>query len=216
MDYLDSNFEEKYVYDTYNKIAYEFSNSRYKVWDSVNKFINELPKNSEVLEVGCGNGKNLLIRNDIIFKGCDISDEFVKICTSRNLDVIKDDITNLSFPNNIFDYTLSVAVIHHMVNEERRLKAISELIRITKPNGQIFIEVWAMEQDNDSRIKFNEQDNLIPFKNKHTGENLGNRFYHIFKKGELEKLINNFDNVKIINSFYEKGNWGVIIKKINQ
>ena len=216
MDYLDSNFEEKYVYDTYNKIAYEFSNSRYKVWDSVNKFINELPKNSEVLEVGCGNGKNLLIRNDIIFKGCDISDEFVKICTSRNLDVIKDDITNLSFPNNIYDYTLCVAVIHHMVNEERRLKAISELIRITKPNGQIFIEVWAMEQDNDSRIKFDEQDNLVPFKNKHTGENLGNRFYHIFKKGELEKLINNFDNVKIINSFYEKGNWGVIIKKINQ
>ena len=216
MDYLDRNFEEQYVYNTYNKIAYEFSNSRYKVWDSVNKFISELPKNSEVLEVGCGNGKNLLIRNDLIFKGCDISDEFVKICKNKQLDVIRDDITNLSFVNDSIDNTLCVAVIHHMVNEERRLKAISELIRITKPNGQIFIEVWAMEQDNDSRIKFDEQDNLVPFKNKHTGENLGNRFYHVFKKGELEKLINNFDNVKIINSFYEKGNWGVIIKKINQ
>lgn len=216
MDYLDRNFEEQYVYNTYNKIAYEFSNSRYKVWDSVNKFISELPKNSEVLEVGCGNGKNLLIRNDLIFKGCDISDEFVKICKNKQLDVIRDDITNLSFVNDSIDNTLCVAVIHHMVNEERRLKAISELIRITKPNGQIFIEVWAMEQDNDSRIKFDEQDNLVPFKNKHTGENLGNRFYHVFKQGELEKLINNFDNVKIINSFYEKGNWGVIIKKINQ
>jgi SAM-dependent methyltransferase len=195
MDYLDINFEEQYVCNTYNKIANEFSNSRYKVWDSVFKFISELPKNSEVLEVGCGNGKNLLIRNDLNFKGCDISEEFIKICKSRNLDVIKDDITNLSFSNNSFDNTLSVAVIHHMVNEERRLKAISELIRITKPNGQIFIEVWAMEQDNDSRIKFEEQDNLVPFKNKHTGENLGSRFYHIFKKGELEKLINNFENV---------------------
>ncbi len=42
---------------------------------------------------------------------------------------------------------MSVAVLHHLSTIERRQKAISELIRVTKPGGKIFIEVWAKEQN---------------------------------------------------------------------
>jgi tRNA (uracil-5-)-methyltransferase TRM9 len=206
-------FERRYVYNTYQKIYNEFSDSRYKVWDSVKNFINNLPNNSKLLEVGCGNGKNLLLRNDLDVYGCDISDEFVNLCKTRNLNVILNDNTKLSYNDNEFDYTLSVAVIHHMSTEERRINSIRELIRVTKPNGKIFIEVWAMEQGDNSRFKFDKQDLLIPFKDKKTGKTLGDRYYHIFKEGELEKIINNIFNVNIINSFYEKGNWGIIIQK---
>ena len=37
------------------------------------------------------------------------------------------------------------------------------------------------------------------------------RYYYVYKKDELESLIPN--NIKIIKSFYEKGNYGIIIKK---
>jgi len=206
-------FERRYVYNTYQKIYNEFSDSRYKVWNSVKNFINNLPDNSKLLEVGCGNGKNLLLRDDLDTYGCDISDEFVNLCKKRNLNVILNDNTKLSYDDNEFDNTISVAVIHHMSTEERRINSIKELIRVTKPRGKIFIEVWAMEQGDNSRFKFDKQDLLIPFKDKKTGNILGNRYYHIFKEEELEKLINNIFNVNIIESFYEKGNWGIIIQK---
>ena len=208
------DIEKTYVYNTYQNIANEFSCSRYKVWDSVKNFIMNLSPNANVLEVGCGNGKNLLLREDINFTGCDISEEFVKICKSKNLNVDLGDITNLKYSTNSFDATMSVAVIHHMSTYDRRLNAIKELIRVTKPSGKIFIEVWAFEQGDKSRFNFQDQDLLIPFKDKRTGNNLGDRFYHVFKKGELDEIINNFSkNIIIINSFYEKGNWGIIIEK---
>ena len=40
---------------------------------------------------------------------------------------------------------------------------------------------------------------------------LGKRYYYVFKKNELESLID--DKIIIVNSFYEKGNWGIILKK---
>ena len=212
---IDNNIEEKYVVSTYNKIAKNFSETRYSVWNSVTKFLNSIPKDSLVIEVGCGNGKNMLLRDDLNFFGCDVSIEFVKICQDKGLKVIEANNLCLPYDEGGFDFCLSVAVIHHLGTDEKRINAINELVRITKPNGKIFIEVWAFEQDNDSKFNFDKQDLLVPFKDKITGEIIGNRYYHLFKKGELENIINNIKNVCIIDSFYEKGNWGIILKKIN-
>jgi len=214
-NFNNKELEKKYVYNTYQNIAEDFSTSRYKVWDSVKDFLNNIENDSKILEVGCGNGKNLLYRKDeLVSYGCDISDEFVRICRERGLNVDKGDNINLNYKNNFFDYTISVAVIHHISSEERRIQAIKELVRVTKPGGKIFIEVWAMKQDDSSRFNFKDQDILVPFKDKSSGEILGKRFYHVYKEGELENEIENLDNIKIIKKFYEKGNWGIIIKKL--
>ena len=69
--------EKKYVVDSYNKIANSFSETRYKAWPSTVRFIQSLPVNSKVLEVGCGNGKNMLVRDDVQIQGCDISNELI-------------------------------------------------------------------------------------------------------------------------------------------
>ena len=92
-----------------------------------------------------------------------------------------------------------------------RLKAVEELIRITKKNGKILILVWAFEQENDSKRKFKEQSNLIDWKDK-KGNILGKRYYYVFKQNELESLIPN--NIFIEKSFYEKSNWGVVLQKL--
>lgn len=72
-----------------------------------------------------------------------------------------------------------------------------------------------------NRTKFQQQDMYVPWHNKRKTEN-GNvenkktfhRFYHVFKKGELESLFKKIDNVKILESYYDDGNWCVIAQKM--
>jgi alkylated DNA repair protein alkB family protein 8 len=42
------------------------------------------------------------------------------------------------------------------------------------------------------------------------------RFYHVFECQELENLFKGIENVSIIESYYEQGNWCVIFEKISK
>jgi ubiquinone/menaquinone biosynthesis C-methylase UbiE len=199
------------IKEVYNNISNDFSKTRYSVWSGVKEFLDNIPSNSNVADIGCGNGKNMLYRNDLQFKGIDISSEFIKICKKRLLNVIEGSILEIPFNDNYFDYTISIAVIHHLKTEEERIKAITELIRITKPDGKILIYVWAFEQPLNSKRQFVSSDVLVPFVTKN---GIYNRFYHVYKKYELENEVSKIDsNCKIINCFYELGNWVMIIQK---
>ena len=198
---------------TYNAIAKEFSNTRYRVWKKVGEFLDSIPAETLNADIGCGNGKNMRYRSDIKFLGLDLCENFVKICLDSNLDVIQGNILDLPFESNYFDNTISIAVIHHLKTVEERIKAIDELIRITKIGGKILIYVWAFEQPEHARRKFETQDVLVPFKLKNSSESF-DRFYHVYLYGELEKEIRNV-NVELIQVGYEEGNHYVIIKKIS-
>lgn len=41
------------------------------------------------------------------------------------------------------------------------------------------------------------------------------RYYHTFVEGELEELCRTVDGVSIVDSYYDQGNWCVILKKTN-
>ncbi len=203
------------VEQVYNNIAKEFSNSRYRVWSGVKKFLDLLPINTTNGDIGCGNGKNMMYRTDISFTGYDISDELIKICLERNLNVHKGNILNLPITDNYFDNTISIAVIHHLEKQEDRIKALSELLRITKPRGKILVYVWSFLQDNTSYHKFTQQDTFVSFKNK--DGIVFNRFYHLYVEGELEYEINTLKSIYnfTIESYNEKNNWYCIINKLN-
>jgi ubiquinone/menaquinone biosynthesis C-methylase UbiE len=202
-----SDFENESVHNVYTEIAREFSDTRHSVWPSVKRFLDQIPKNTRVLEVGCGNGKNLAYLDDSIEKiGCDMCEKFVDITRKKGITACNANALDLPFKDNDFDVVLSVAVIHHLSTEERRLAAVQELIRVTKPGGVLFIQVWALEQPPESKRKFTKQDTMVSWKNKH------DRFYHVFKKGELEGLIDT-NIVDIITSEYDYGNWYIICQK---
>ncbi|CAK9169053.1 unnamed protein product [Ilex paraguariensis] len=40
-----------------------------------------------------------------------------------------------------------------------------------------------------------------------------NRYYHIFSEGELERLVSGMDNAVVVDQFYDKSNWCVILEK---
>ena len=204
------SIEEMYVKNVYNKIASEFDTTRYRPWTCVEEFLNTIPKGSIIGDIGCGNGKNMLYRKDCLNYGCDFSESLVKICLQKNLNVICGDILNIPYKNDSFDYTICIAVLHHLSTIEKRKKAIEELERVTKKGGKVLVLVWAFEQEEDSRRKFTTQENFVDWRDKQQNL-LGKRYYYVFQKNELESFV---DEKKIEKSFYEKGNWGILFKKV--
>jgi ubiquinone/menaquinone biosynthesis C-methylase UbiE len=208
------NFIEKeYVHNTYQKIAEHFSNTRAYVWKSVKEFLKKVESNSIILEVGCGNGKNLNYRKDCINLGCDLCKNFCSITNRKGAESLVANNLYLPFTDNSIEYILSIAVIHHLSTRERRMKSIYELIRILSPGGKLLIQVWAMKQPDNSRRKFTKQDNLVEFQS--SDKKIKElRFYHVFEENELEEMINNIPGIKIVQSYWEIGNWILVIEKI--
>ena len=222
-------FENSLVHSTYNKISNKFNSTRLYIWPSVKTFLNSLDNNNIVADVGCGSGRNLSVIGEkynyenldkkVYTIGMDICNELINICKSKDLEVMIGSSLNLPFRDNCFDASMCVAVIHHIHTEKRRQFAIAELIRITKPNGKIFVTAWGMEdfdKYNKSSKKTlvnkngsNPQDTLISWNNK--GEIL-QRFYHLFIKGELEQLfINCGIKREKIHSYNQRGNWIITV-----
>lgn len=204
---MDKNLKE-----IYEEIAFEFDSTRQFVWPCVKLFLDNIKENSMGLEIGCGNGKNMRYRNDLKMKGIDFCENFIKICHKNNLDCKIGDMRNIEYNDNLFDFTLSVAVLHHLYKPEDRLKALKEHIRVTKVGGKLFILVWAHQQKEERR-QLNKKDEMVSWQRK-TGE-IVYRYYHMYDKDELINELKNFKNINIDKIFYERGNWGVIFTKTN-
>jgi tRNA (uracil-5-)-methyltransferase TRM9 len=208
-------FEEEYVKCTYDIIAKSFDRTRFSIWKCVLDFLEHVEKDAHILDVGCGNGKNIkyLVNSGYLdVHGCDFSEEFVKICQKKSLDVICGNILYLPYSDKCADNVICIAVIHHLSTEEHRIAAIKELIRITKVGGKILITVSSYEHPFYKEYdKINEQDVLIPWKNSY-GDIEKMRYYHLFMKDELENLckLAGIDPEKITSS-YELGNYVVSI-----
>lgn len=204
-----NEFEKKSVLDIYNSISGHFNNTRHFIWPSVKQFLETIPKYSIVADIGCGNGKNMTyLNNDHIFIGTDFSIELLKICKEKQLETVAANNCTLPYKDNSFDSAISIAVIHHLSTSELRQLAINEIIRITKPNGLIMIQVWAFEREYNT--KYETQDAMIPWKTK--DNKIYNRYYYLFKKNELDKMIN-LNKVEIIRSYKERDNYIIIFKK---
>ena len=200
------------VASVYNNIAHDFSNTRtkYNIWNSVRKFIEELPSKSLVADIGCGNGKNMQLRTEeLTYSGIDISEEMVNICQARGHHVIQGNILRIPFADDKFDAVMSIAVIHHLESRSDRIAAIRELVRITKPGGKILIYVWAFEQPVESKRKFTSQDEMVPFKNK--DGSVYYRYYHLYTDDELfSEVMEACPELKIIDSHVEYGNYVIV------
>jgi ubiquinone/menaquinone biosynthesis C-methylase UbiE len=201
--------EQENVLDIYTIISNDFDRTRYKAWPNVEKFINSFPPDTKFLEVGCGNGKNMLLRPEN-FKGCDTCTNFVKICKDKGLHAIEADATKLPFDDNEFDVTISVAVLHHLSSIDRRIDAIREMVRVTKDGGKLLIEVWCIEDNNRST----GPDTMVPWTYK--GEKY-DRYYHFFSKDEITDLVKSIDGSVIDSVSWEKFNWIVeaTVKKVD-
>jgi ubiquinone/menaquinone biosynthesis C-methylase UbiE len=205
------------VYNFYKNNAQNFSKTRNNPWPATKSFLNNIQVGSNVLDIGCGNGRNLFYRSDLDMVGLELSQELCNIVKSRGGNVFNGNMVNLPFSDNTFDYIICVAVYHHLDNDKDRQTSLNEMHRVLKKGGNAFIQVWAMEQPFNSRRKFMKRDEYVPWKNK--DGTILHRYYHIYPKEELEKeilklTIHNDNNLfKIKSTEYEEGNWICIIEK---
>lgn len=214
-----TEFEKTYVKQVYESIAADFDRTRYSYWDYVYNFIISLRPNTNLLDLGCGNGKYLSIREDLDLYALDNCVNLVKVVQSKYplVKIFISDVLTTPFDSNTFETIISIAVIHHLSTEERRLQMINEIIRILKPNGRALVTAWATEQTNTKTLtkatKISEtNDWFIPWEHKKKNT-ISQRFYHLFEKDEFEKLLSNFSNIKIIDSKFDKDNWNIIFTK---
>jgi len=219
-----SKYEKQNVHDPYDVICDDFDRTRGYLWKGATIFFESITQYSTVLEVGSGNGRNLYgiqkrVDNPVLM-ACDFSEKFCKLTLSHKIESTVADNIMLPFRSNLFDYVMSIAVVHHFSTPDRRKRAISELIRVLSPGGQLFIQVWAFEQPKESKRHFKTQDELVSWhldkrRNKDGVTKIITRYYHLFVEGELEELINSIPGIKITKSFYEMGNWACIVAKNN-
>jgi len=194
------------IQDVYDNIAPSFDKTRTRVWEPVQQFINNLPPNQYICDVGCGNGKNTIFKTHD-FECCDISLEMVKITKNKGKSTLQTNMLELPYRDSTFDVSMSVAVIHHIEIPSLRLVAINELYRITQPGGKILLTFWARE---DFNIKYSlvpnmsPGDTLVPWTYNNV---IYQRYYYLYTKEELQHIFNKYQYS--IECF--KHNWIVII-----
>ena len=205
-----SKFEETFVTNIYSNIAEHFDKTRHHTWPKIQDFINGLNTNSKIYDIGCGNGRNMNLRKDCHFIGCDNNLELLSQAKNKNLECIYGDNLALPFEDECADAVISIAVIHHFSTKERRIKALSEVFRILKKQGHILIYVWAYEQD---KFKNYEKNAMIKWNNQKNNQIL-ERYYYLFSKDELDDMVsNNFHNIQILETGIQCFNYYLICKK---
>ncbi len=131
---------------TYDKIAtdYEKRHLRFKGIEELAKFIKLLKSNPKVLDAGCGFGRELLAFTSQGFDtyGIDASEELLKLAKKRAPKAkikLVDLRKKLPFKDNFFDGVWARNSLHHLEPPSLEF-ALSEIKRVLKPAGILFIE----------------------------------------------------------------------------
>ena len=139
-----------HITNTYNRLAPKYE----QLWQSytvrtIRETLSrtELNGSSTILDIGCGTG--ILLdevrqrENGIQTFGCDLSFEMLRQTTQKEngnlLHISVADATALPYPSDRFDTVFSTSVFHFIREPQ---KALSELNRVLKSNGQLILTDW--------------------------------------------------------------------------
>jgi ubiquinone/menaquinone biosynthesis C-methylase UbiE len=180
---------------TNREIFDQIAESWYRVrhWPLLKKELEELVmrwQGGRLLNVGCAHGPDFLpFSRGFELWGVDSSPAMTKQALRYSakfkfyVNLVTADALFLPFPDNTFDWVISVATYHHIRSSQEREKAFVELKRVLKPRGEAFLTVWNHGQP---RFWFKSKEQHIPWRLR---EKTVYRYYHVFSYGELRKLL---------------------------
>lgn len=218
------------VKNNYQDIAKHFSQTReQRIWPEIINNCKEIPRDTKVLDVGCGNGRLVEeLKEGVDYLGVDSSEKLIDIAKDKYRDNEKYkfqalDIFELDKLKEKYDYVFLVAVLQHIPSTELRIKALNKIKSALRENGEMIVSVWNLVDNKKYKSQLRKskylnffkgldpRDLLFYWKNSQ-GEKLSLRYYHAFTAKELKKL---FAKCKLeIKSFKKtKDNFYVVLKQ---
>jgi len=143
----------------------------------------KLCTNKVVLDAGCGLGwgADIIRKKAAMVIGIDCDPETIKFCGENYLydNVLFQvmDLTNITYPEGIFDVALIMEILEHLTMEDG-YKCISELVRGLGPTGVIVGTTYIPPTDRERQLHIQNSDNKDHL--------------HIYTKHEMEKLLSCF------------------------
>ena len=177
--------------EIFNQIAPSWYNFRHwSIFRSELEALAQRWQKGKLLNIGCAHGPDFLpFEGSFDLYGVDFSTEMLKFARKYSqkfqfaVNLSLADASHLPYPDETFDWAISVATYHHIKGKKERQAALNELRRVLKPGGEAFITVWNRWQP---RFWFSGKEVAIPWRTK--GKTL-ERYYYLFSYPELEGLV---------------------------
>ena len=136
--------------DIFDQIAPGWYNFRHwSIFRSELEALAQRWQKGNLLNIGCAHGPDFLpFKQSFDLYGMDFSTEMLKFARKYSqkfnfaVNLSLADVRHLPFPDETFDWAISVATYHHIKGKEDRQAALNELRRVLKPGGEAFITVW--------------------------------------------------------------------------
>jgi len=178
------------VRDVFNQIAPGWYNFRH--WPILRVELAAMAdrwQQGRLINIGCAHGPDFLpFRQGFELYGIDLAAEMLKFARdyARKFDFTVNlavaDAGHLPYPDESFQWAISIATYHHIEGKAERLRSLRELRRVLKPGGEAFITVWNRWQP---RFWLRRKEVMVPWR---TREKTLYRYYYLFSYPEFEKL----------------------------
>lgn len=160
---------------------------------------------SKVLDIGCGPGKisEYLYKKNFIVTGIDINKKALEENKKRNSDItyLEADITRkLPFEDSFFDAITVPYVFVSIIDKKEAQKAATELIRVLKIGGVLWLCEATYSKNYEERYKIGKEltglDNIaISFFNDKHNKGTIKRFIHHYLSEEIDQLFLSLDKL---------------------
>ncbi|MFC1932906.1 class I SAM-dependent methyltransferase [Chloroflexota bacterium] len=177
--------------EIFNQIAPSWYNFRHwTIFRSELEVLARRWQKGSLLNVGCAHGPDFLpFRQNFDLYGVDFSTQMLSFARKYSqkfnftVNLSLADAGQFPFPDEVFDWAISVATYHHIKGKRERQSALSDLRRVLKPGGEAFITVWNRWQP---RFWFSGKEVAVPWRTK---SKTMYRYYYLFSYRELERLV---------------------------
>ena len=206
--------------DVWNNIALPWKIFRVKPDKEVIDFLKD--KKGNILDLGCGSGRNFVKKSNLKFYGVDFSRKMLEYAKKHaedekiEVELKKSNSSELPFEDNFFDFAIFIRALHCIETPKGRKKSLKELFRVLKPGSECLISVW---NKNLQKFKDPKKDWLIPWQ--HNGREYL-RYYYLYEREEFLDLLKKvgFEIIKVVDrddpsGLFSKKNVIVDVKKPN-
>jgi SAM-dependent methyltransferase len=135
----------------YDKFAADFSATRQAGWPEFDLLAPHVRRSDRVLDLGCGNARlrKFLPVVDGNYFGLDLSEELLKIAREacpRDHFFRGNFGEPLPFGADNFEIVTAVASFHHLLSKKSQRQFFTEVFRVLKPGGTLFLTTWSLPQ----------------------------------------------------------------------